>query len=52
MLDLDEATGVKVLYSGDDLDDEGWYTLQGHKLKKRPSMQGVYIHKGVKVVIK
>ncbi|MBR6179709.1 MAG: hypothetical protein IKQ77_00645 [Prevotella sp.] len=52
VLDLDEATGVKVLYSGDDLDDEGWYTLQGHKLKKRPSMQGVYIHKGVKVVIK
>jgi hypothetical protein len=52
VLDLDEATGVKVLYSGDDLDDEGWYTLQGYKLKKRPSMQGVYIHKGVKVVIK
>ena len=30
----------------------GWYTLSGIKLNKRPSLPGVYIHNSEKVVIK
>ena len=50
VLDLDDASGIKVVYA-DDLDDDGWYTLQGYKLKKRPTRRGVYIHHGEKVIV-
>ena len=47
----DEATGIE------DLDREattknGWFTVDGKKLDKQPTRKGVYIHNGVKVVIK
>lgn len=32
--------------------DNAWYTLSGMKLTKKPSLSGIYIHKGKKVVIK
>ena len=51
VLDLDEASGIKVVYV-DDLDDDGWYTLQGVKLPHKPRFSGVYIHHGEKVVVK
>ena len=51
VLDLDEASGIKAVYA-DDLDDDGWYTLQGVKLPHKPRFSGVYIHHGEKVVVK
>ena len=35
-----------------DEDDTDWYTLQGYKIGKKPTKQGVYIHHGKKVVIR
>ena len=34
------------------LPQDGWYTLQGIKLQKRPTQSGVYIYNGKKQVIK
>ena len=34
------------------IDDDGWYTLHGVRLKEKPSQRGVYIYKGRKVVVK
>jgi len=33
-------------------DKSAWYTLQGIKLSDKPSMPGIYIHKGKKVLIR
>ncbi len=52
VLDLDEASGIKGIFTGEGLDDDGWYTLQGFKLPHKPRHSGVYIHNGAKVVIK
>ena len=51
VLDLDEASGIKSLYTGEGLDDDGWYSLHGFKLPRKPVQPGVYIYKGTKVVI-
>ncbi len=46
------ATGILVV-NGDNADNDGdWYTLQGYKMTRKPTHQGVYIHNGRKVVIK
>jgi hypothetical protein len=36
----------------DQLDSEGWYTVGGKRLSRRPIFPGVYIHNGEKVTIK
>ena len=51
VLDLD-ATAIRTIAIDEAEDDNEWYTLQGQKLGKRPTQQGVYIHKGEKVVVK
>ena len=33
-------------------DKAAWYTLQGVKLSDKPSMPGVYIHQGRKVIVR
>lgn len=52
----DEATGIKLI---DNLtiydlpfDADGWYSLDGRKLSGRPSVKGVYVNNGRKVIIK
>ena len=35
-----------------DFDSDAWYSLDGHKLKAKPTQKGLYIYKGKKVVIK
>ena len=32
--------------------DDGWYTLDGRKLGKRPTAKGIYIHGGKKIVVR
>lgn len=51
VLDVD-ATAIRTVTFDDIDDDEDWFTLQGVKLNHRPSQQGVYLHRGEKVVIK
>ena len=36
----------------DSFDVDGWYTLSGIKLAKKPRQQGIYIHNNQKVIIK
>lgn len=50
-LDLD-ATGLASLYLDQLTDDTGWYTLQGYHLGRRPIIEGVYIYKGKKVLVR
>ena len=52
--DNSEATGIKAMDNGQWIMDnaEGWYTLDGRKLDVAPKTKGVYIHNGVKVVVK
>lgn len=42
-------TSIHALDADDD--DDGWYTVSGMKLNKKPTAAGVYIHQGKKVVI-
>ena len=51
VLDVD-ATAIRTISIDDIDDDNDWFTLQGVKLNHRPSQQGVYLHRGEKVVIK
>ena len=51
VLDID-ATAISVIESSADDDDDDWYTLQGLKIGRRPTQQGIYIHKGKTVTIK
>jgi hypothetical protein len=50
----DESTGIVTISkeSGSEGVPSGWYTLDGRRLDGKPSRVGVYINKGVKVVIK
>lgn len=47
----EETTGVTSMEDGRGLMDEGWYTLQGVKLDAKPSVKGVYLYNGKKVVV-
>ena len=52
VLDVDVTAIRTVTADGDDDDDNDWYTLQGIKLDRRPTQQGIYIHHGKKVTVK
>lgn len=50
-----EATGILNVNDNETLryeNDNYWYSLDGGKLSEKPTAKGVYIHNGVKVVIK
>ena len=49
-----DTTSVQVQLStvNSQLSSEVWYTLDGRKLKSRPTQKGIYIKKGKKVAIK
>ncbi len=51
VLDVD-VTAIRTVIADEDADDNDWYTLQGVKLDRRPTQQGIYIHHGKKVTIK
>jgi hypothetical protein len=50
-----ETTAIQEMYDGKMYDVRGqsdaWYTLDGRKLDGKPSVKGIYIHGGKKVVI-
>ncbi len=51
----DEATGIISIENGKltiDNASDAWYSLDGRKLQGKPSVKGVYVNKGRKVVIK
>ena len=51
----DEATGIIAIENGKlkiENDADAWFTLDGRRLSAKPSRAGVYINKGIKVVIK
>ena len=45
-----DATGIDGIHVGND--NVEWYTLSGIKLAKKPTLDGVYIANGRKVVLK
>ena len=46
-------SGIHAIETGGDVrGPQGWHTLDGRRLDTKPSRAGVYIYKGVKVVIK
>lgn len=46
-----KATGIWGI-EGDASDADGWYDLSGRKLDGKPTGKGVYIHHGIKIVVK
>ena len=49
----DEATGIiSTTNDTNDTNSDAWFTLDGRRLSAKPSRAGVYINKGIKVVIK
>ena len=63
-LNFSEATGItttkvqldgpegKVNYTNFTNSDNSWYSLDGRKLATKPTAKGLYIHNGVKIVIR
>ena len=47
----DEPTAIR-FRSTDRMDSDGWYSISGIKLNKRPTHHGIYIHNNEKIVIK
>ena len=54
--DVDQTTGIIKI---DDLETNNapsgndiWYSLEGHRLQGKPTVKGIYIHNGRKVVVK
>ena len=49
----DEATGIHEMAAGNSRKTAtGWYTLDGMRREGKPSVRGIYIHNGQKIVIK
>ena len=46
----DEANGVKEVNGVNKVKDNSWYTLNGMKFSGRPTVKGLYIHNGRKVI--
>lgn len=54
-LSEDGATGIINVNDNETLryeNDSWWYSLDGRRLSEKPTAKGVYIHNGIKVVIK
>ena len=47
-----EATGIMNIPIRQDIANDVWYTIDGRKLQKAPTADGVYIRNGKKVVLK
>ncbi len=48
----DDVTGIDSVNDNAANDDETWYDLNGRLLQGKPATKGVFIHNGIKVVIK
>ena len=48
----DDATGINDVKTNSKTHSESWYTLDGRKLNGKPTVKGMYIKGGRKVVIK
>lgn len=55
-LEDETATGIRDvndnLNLNGNLNDNGWYTLSGHKLQAAPTQKGIYIHNGRKEAVR
>jgi hypothetical protein len=45
-----EPTAISFVHA--DLQQRGWYTIEGYKLDAKPTRKGVYIYNGKKQVVK
>ena len=51
---MQESPGVStgITSPADAVDNDNWYTISGMQLQQQPTTPGVYIHNGVKMVVK
>ena len=53
---IEEVTGIEnvefIIQNSKFIIDGGWFTLDGRKIEGRPTVPGVYINNGKKVIIK
>ena len=49
---VDPSTGVNNVEAADADDSAPWYTINGVELTEKPTIPGIYIHGGKKVVVK
>ena len=50
--DGDVVTSIDGICIDDGRTAEGWYSLDGRRLDRKPTRKGVYIHNGNKVIVK
>ena len=51
-LTTDEPTGIKTIENGEPTVDNGaWYTIDGTRLQGEPTMKGIYVRGGKKIVV-
>ena len=46
----DDATGINTVSQEESDGSDAWYTIDGKKLNGMPTVKGIYIYKGRKVV--
>lgn len=51
-LTITEATGIRTNVNDSDKVNDSRYTIDGRKLLGKPTQKGIYVHNGIKVVIK
>jgi hypothetical protein len=51
-LDESEVTGISSIENGKMTIDNTWYSLDGRKYNGKPSVKGIYVNNGRKVVLK
>ncbi len=49
---LQPATGIKEIFYKRNSNDNAWYDLLGHKFDTKPTVPGLYIHQGERVLVK
>jgi hypothetical protein len=50
---FDDETGIKTTnFTNSTNSDDAWYDMQGRRLGGKPTAKGIYVNKGIKVVIK
>ena len=54
IINLNDGTGINEIQNSKfKIQNEGgWYTLDGRKLKGKPTLRGLYINNGIKITIK
>jgi hypothetical protein len=48
----DQAVGIRSMDDGSRITDQVWYSLDGRRIGGKPTVKGLYIHQGQKIIVR